>query len=95
MLYHDVNMMIDGKAVGVKMKGGQEIRCKRAVVSGAGYLNTMKLLNDDTLKKHSIPRSLDSMGVEQSMGFVMCNIGIQARAEDIGVTNTNTWHVCI
>jgi hypothetical protein len=85
--------MLDGRAVGVKMYGGEEIRCKRAVVSSAGYFSTLKLLSEKVTTTYKIPRDLKT--VQQSAGFVMCNIGINASPEEIGVTNSNTWHVSL
>jgi all-trans-retinol 13,14-reductase len=82
-----------GKAVGVKMRGGQTIRAKRAVVSSAGYTGSMKLLDSETRNRFGLPATIP--GVPQSAGFVMCNIGIKATAEEIGATNTNTWHVSL
>jgi all-trans-retinol 13,14-reductase len=83
----------NGIAVGVKMldAANTTIRCKEAVVSSAGYVNTFKnLLPAKVTEKYDIPKELN---VSQSAGFVMCNIGINASAESIGVTNTNTWHI--
>jgi all-trans-retinol 13,14-reductase len=81
----------NGRATGVKMINGDVIKAKRAVVSGAGYMSTMKLLSDEVSSAYRLPKELKS--VQQSAGFVMCNIGINASPESVGITNTNTWHV--
>lgn len=84
-------ILSDGVACGVRLTGNEEVLCRRAVVSGAGFVNTAKLLTDDVRTKYGVPRQLSN--VNQSAGFVMCNIGIDASPASIGVTNTNTWHV--
>jgi hypothetical protein len=81
----------DGRAVGVRMAGGHVIRANRGVVSSAGYSSSMRLLSEAERKQYKLPASIP--GVPQSAGFVMCNIGIKATAEQIDATNTNTWHV--
>ena len=87
----------ESRAVGVRMNDEERtvISCRKGVVSSCGYYNTFtKLISDrDLLSRHGILSS--DLGVEQSAGFVMCNIGIDSSPEAIGVTNTNTWHVPI
>ena len=87
-------MTTDGRARGVRMIGGQEIRCKRAVVSGACYAATVKLLDQTQQIKYHLPTELPAQ-VKQSAGFVMCNLGIKLSAESLGASNTNTWHIPI
>jgi hypothetical protein len=53
----------------------------------------MRLLSEAERKQYKLPASIP--GVPQSAGFVMCNIGIKATAEQIDATNTNTWHVSL
>ena len=71
-----------GRVEGVVMNdaSGTFIPCKEAVVSSAGYFNTYhRLLQDERTKdKFAIPKAI---GVGQSAGFVMCNIGIAADAK--------------
>lgn len=55
-----------GRAVGVRMANGLEIKCKHAVVSGAGYAATTAMLADDILQRYDIPRELST--VKQSAG---------------------------
>ena len=77
---------------GVRMMDGSVIRSRRGVVSSCGLLNTYKFLLQSIPSK-LLPPTLESLGVSQSAGFVMCNIGIRASAGEIGATNTNTWHI--
>lgn len=80
------------RVCGVRMADGSEIRCRRGVVSSCGLLNTYQHLLR-SIPSHLIPPTPSSLGINQSAGFVMCNIGISAGAEEIGATNTNTWHI--
>ena len=73
------------------MANGQEIHASRGVVSSTGYTTTMRLLPDAVRTQYKLPMTVPN--VEQSAGFIMCNIGIQATAAEIDATNTNTWHV--
>jgi all-trans-retinol 13,14-reductase len=75
--------------MGVQMMDGSQIRCTRGVVSSCGALNTFKYL----LPTEIAPALPSTLGVQQSAGFVMCNIGIAASPSAIGATNTNTWHI--
>ena len=84
---------VDGKASGVRMIGGQEIRCKRSVVSGACYAATARLIDESVRNKYNFPLTIP--GVNQSAGFVMCNIGINSSLAGIDGSNTNTWHIPI
>ena len=84
----------NGHAIGVIMDDHNNtiIRSKKGVISSTGYVNTFKkLLNLENIHKFNIPE----LPISQSAGFVMCNLGIAASAEEIGVTNTNTWHIPI
>ena len=82
------------RVIGVLMndKVGTIIKCRQAVVSSVGYYNTYNSLfiNQKMKEKYQI---LNTLPVKQSSSFVMCNIGINAPASEIGVTNTNTWHI--
>ena len=84
----------NGRATGVIMDDNNNtiIRSKKGIISSCGYFTTLrKLLNLENINKFNIPE----LPVSQSAGFVMCNIGIAASAEEIDVTNTNTWHIPI
>jgi phytoene dehydrogenase-like protein len=67
------------------------IPCKR-VVSGAGYAATFdRLVPQRVLSKYNVPRRV---GVDQSAGFVMANIGFRdVDPEALGIHNSNTWHI--
>ncbi len=83
----------NNKVIGVKMDNNEKtiIKCKKGVISSCGYINTFnKLVSNDIVNKYSIPKSLP---IPQSAGFVMCNIGINANPSEVGITNTNTWHI--
>lgn len=78
------------KVVGVRMADGSLIRSSRVVASNSVRTTFGKLLPPSICASHSTVLDFD---VPQSDGFVMCNIGIAASAEEIGATNTNTWHI--
>lgn len=71
----------NGRATGVRVKLHNStntvfIPAKR-VVSGAGYVNTFThLVKEAVTQKFGIPKQL---GVPQSAGFVMANIGTYCR----------------
>jgi phytoene dehydrogenase-like protein len=81
-----------GRVEGVVMNdaSGTFIPCKEAVVSSAGYFNTYhRLLQDERTKdKFAIPKAI---GVGQSAGFVMCNIGIAADAKVRFLSMLHVW----
>eukprot|EP00743_Colponemidia_sp_Colp-15_P003770 GILK01004067.1.p1 GENE.GILK01004067.1~~GILK01004067.1.p1 ORF type:complete len:627 (-),score=65.92 GILK01004067.1:98-1945(-) len=83
-------MDADGKqAIGVRLANGMEIRSS-LVVSSCGYHNTFgQLVDRATTERYQIPRQLP---IANSAGFVMCNIGIEGRAEDLGITCANVWY---
>lgn len=78
-----------GRTTGVRMRDGTEIDAP-IVVSSCGYANTFgHLVPEAVTDRFNIPRQLP---VGDSKGFVMANIGIRARPEEVGVTNTNLWY---
>lgn len=89
----DQIIMKDGKASGVRMANGQEIYANKGVVSSTGYTTTMRLLPEQIRMQYKLPMEVPN--VQQSAGFIMCNIGIKATAAEIDATNTNTWHIPI
>jgi len=79
----------NGKACGVRLKNGSEIRSKM-VISSVGYHNTFgKLVNEQTTSAFNIPRQLS---VDDAPGFLMCNIGIKGGAKELGIDNCNVWY---
>jgi all-trans-retinol 13,14-reductase len=80
--------------VGVRLKDDKNtiILSSRGVISSSGYYNTMNNLVPSRLaEKYSVTRSFPSLN--QSAGFVMANIGIDAPASLFGATAANTWHI--
>lgn len=95
MIRSDVDRILYDEASkrvhGIRLRSGQEIFCRKAVISSSGYRNTVNnLLSEDITKMYQIPRDIK---VKQSAGFVMTNIGINCAAEVIGATKANTWHI--
>mmetsp|Transcript_11996 Transcript_11996/g.33803 ORF Transcript_11996/g.33803 Transcript_11996/m.33803 type:complete len:615 (+) Transcript_11996:109-1953(+) len=79
------------RAVGVRVGGPKpmEIRAKM-VISSVGYPNTFKkLVPKATVEKLKIPTEL---GVPASPGYLMCNVGIRAPADELDVTCANIWY---
>ncbi|ONF43672.1 FAD-dependent oxidoreductase [Marinobacter lutaoensis] len=78
-----------GKAVGVRMADGTEVRAPR-VISNAGVFNTF-----DTLLPASAPHRDDYRQklrtVERSMASNCLYIGLQDTAENLGLPKTNYW----
>ena len=93
-------LLVEGErdAVGVRVavtggQGGKSNDIKAPVIiSSAGYVNTFsKLVPGTVTDRLGIPRAVDK--VQQSAGFVMVNIGLDASAFALGISNTNTWHI--
>ncbi|MGB7440193.1 MAG: NAD(P)/FAD-dependent oxidoreductase [Coleofasciculaceae cyanobacterium] len=63
----------DNRAVGVRLRGGEQIRTRRAVVSNASIWDTLKLLPEDTLpKKFRTQRQ----GTPECESFMHLHLGI-------------------
>ena len=78
-----------GKAVGVRMADGHEVRAP-IVISNAGVFNTFgKLLPADVAKASGYLKKLDT--VKRSMASLGMYIGIQDTAENLGLPKTNYW----
>jgi phytoene dehydrogenase-like protein len=78
-----------GQAIGVRMADNTTLSAKR-VISSVGYHNTFgKLIPDDVTKRFDIPRRLP---LANSCGFIMCNIGLEGSAEELGLTCANLWY---
>lgn len=74
-----------GRAVGVKMADGHEIRAP-LVISNAGVFNTFnKLLPSGTDEQAKLPT------VQPSMASACLYIGLKHTAEDLGLPKTNFW----
>ena len=78
-----------GKAIGVRMADGQEIRA-RQVISNAGFQITMEqLLNENARAQADYQRR--SHQVESSMSHQCLYIGLNASDEQLGLPKTNYW----
>ncbi|MCB1837618.1 MAG: NAD(P)/FAD-dependent oxidoreductase [Alcanivoracaceae bacterium] len=78
-----------GKAVGVRMADGHEVRAP-IVISNAGVFNTFgKLLPADVAKASGYLKKLDT--VKRSMASLGMYIGIKDTAENLGLPKTNYW----
>ena len=78
----------NGKAIGVRLENGDEIKAKM-VISSAGIKNTFEvLLKDDQMNsKGSV--TLDQ--VQPSSGYYCLHIGLDKSAADLGLNNANLW----
>lgn len=78
-----------GRAVGVRMVNGDEIRAKM-VISAAGALNTFQKM----LPKESVPgwltEKLDQIGPSCSMFYVF--IGMKGSPSELKLRSANIWH---
>ncbi len=78
-----------GRAVGVLMADGTEIRSP-IVISNAGVYHTFEhLLPTDVAQKHGYSAKLKQ--VKRSMAHVGMYIGLQGTAEELGLPKTNFW----
>lgn len=79
----------NGRAAGVRMADGTEIRAP-LVVSNAGVFNTFeKLLPEQAARASGYQRRLES--VRPSMAHLCLYIGLDATAEQLGLPKTNYW----
>ncbi|KHG20519.1 Prolycopene isomerase, chloroplastic [Gossypium arboreum] len=82
----------NGKATGVKLKGGQFIRAKMAIVSNASMWDTLNLLPKDKLPKSYIDRVKTT---PQCESFMHLHLGFDAEdvREDLGIHHivVNEW----
>lgn len=77
------------KAVGVRMKDGEEIRAP-LVISNAGVFNTVEhLLPEAVSKKFGYPKQMKK--IKRSMSHLGMYIGLKGTAEELGLPNTNLW----
>eukprot|EP00009_Paramoeba_aestuarina_P002331 CAMPEP_0201522318 /NCGR_PEP_ID=MMETSP0161_2-20130828/16913_1 /ASSEMBLY_ACC=CAM_ASM_000251 /TAXON_ID=180227 /ORGANISM="Neoparamoeba aestuarina, Strain SoJaBio B1-5/56/2" /LENGTH=541 /DNA_ID=CAMNT_0047921129 /DNA_START=202 /DNA_END=1827 /DNA_ORIENTATION=+ len=76
------------KVTGVRVNG-REIKAPM-VISSCGYPTTFqKLVPESITQKAGIKREIP---VEASPGFLMCNVGIRGKPEDMGVECSNVWY---
>ncbi|BFM14515.1 NAD(P)/FAD-dependent oxidoreductase [Maricurvus nonylphenolicus] len=83
-------ILMDGeKAIGVKLKSGEEISAS-TVISNAGVNNTFaKLVPEASQHKTTLMDGLDQ--VEQAYCAVGLNIGFNKSAEELGLHGANIW----
>lgn len=97
-------MLENGKAVGVRLTNGDEIRAPM-VISGCGYGNTYlrllpkdaipegyarKVVGPDNKETYELPETLTN-----SSSWVMANLGIKVNPKDYGIGCSNVWvHPC-
>jgi len=89
--YADVKEILieKGKAVGVRMADGEEVRAPM-VISNAGVFNTFgPLLPDSAPEKEYYQQKLQT--VERSMASNCLYIGLQDTAENLQLPKTNYW----
>jgi phytoene dehydrogenase-like protein len=76
-----------GRAVGVRLRGGEEIRAP-AVISDAGARNTyLKLLPDDV----PVPFRRELAAVPPGTAFATLYLGLSASGATLGIRGENTW----
>lgn len=79
----------DGRAVGVRLAGGEEIRAPR-VISDAGYaLTVQRLLAPEAAARAGLAARLP--GVAPSFGHVSLYVGLRHDAAALGLTKSNRW----
>ena len=77
------------QAMGVRLRGGQEIRAK-SVISSVGVENTFRrLLDQATVDRHGFGRQLES--IQPTIAHIGVYIGLRATAQELGLTTTNLW----
>lgn len=90
---HVENIVIEnGRAVGVRLKGGQFVRAKKAVVSNASMWDTLNLLPDEAVPKSYQERIRST---PQCDSFMHLHLGFDAEGlrEDLGIHHivVNDW----
>jgi all-trans-retinol 13,14-reductase len=78
----------DGKAVGVRLQSGQEIRAKR-VISAAGAKNTVQGLLPESARRSDWAREVSEIG--SSPSFITLYLGIEGDLAAAGGTPANQW----
>jgi len=77
-----------GKAFGVRLENGDEIKAKM-VISSAGIKNTFEVLLKD--KKIGSNGNVTLDQVQPSSGYYCLHIGLDKSAADLGLNNANLW----
>jgi all-trans-retinol 13,14-reductase len=78
-----------GRAVGVRMTDGQELRAP-AIVSNAGFTNTFfRLLPEETAASLKTTRAAERL--EPSSAHLSLYIGLRETAAELGLEKTNLW----
>lgn len=85
----DEVLVEDGRAVGVRMAGGEEIRAKR-VVSAAGIISTVKRLLPASVQAQPWAREAVS-GVAAASAHVCLYIGFKGDITQAGASAANKW----
>ena len=79
----------DGKAVGVKLEDGRELRAPN-VISDAGVLNTFeRLLPAEVSQPLGFVEKARSIG--PSIGLLTLYVGLTGETEELGLEKTNLW----
>lgn len=85
----DEVLVRDGKAVGVKLADGHELRAP-IVISNAGVINTFeKLLPAAVAKKIGYAAKAREIGA--SIAHLSLYVGLQGTTEELGLEKTNLW----
>ncbi|KAL0364988.1 UNVERIFIED_CONTAM: Regulator of nonsense transcripts UPF3 [Sesamum angustifolium] len=90
---HVENIVVeDGRAIGVKLRGGQFVRAKKAVVSNASMWDTLNLLPKEVVPK---PYQERIQTTPQCESFMHLHLGFDAEGirEDLGIHHivVNDW----
>ncbi|KAL8061260.1 hypothetical protein ABFX02_02G076000 [Erythranthe guttata] len=90
---HVENIVVeDGRAIGVKLRGGQFVRAKKAVVSNASMWDTVNLLPKEVVPK---PYQEKIKATPQCESFMHLHLGFDAEGirEDLGIHHivVNDW----
>jgi all-trans-retinol 13,14-reductase len=81
-------LMEKGRAVGVRLQSGEEIRAK-SVISAAGARTTVERLLPEPARAKPWAREIS--GIPQSLGIVCLNLGLQGDIRAAGGTPSNQW----
>ena len=78
-------LVSNGKAIGVRMKDGRELRAKH-VISDAGARNTFAKLLEE---RNPVLDQIDQ--IPPSMAHLSLYVGLKHTARELGLTGTNLW----
>jgi all-trans-retinol 13,14-reductase len=78
----------NGRAVGVRLQDGREIRAKR-VISAAGAKNTVDSLMPESERRTEWAQNVSSIG--SSPPFITLYIGLEGDVEKAGASKANQW----